>query len=764
MNVAPARIAASPPLRVGRRIEVRGRVQGVGFRPFIYRQATALGLAGFVANTPSGVTIEATGRAEDIDALLAAIASAPPANAAIVSVVSEAILPDPGERFAVRPSAAEGAADAEVPPDLATCPDCLAELFDPASRRHLYPFTTCSQCGPRYSLIESLPYDRARTAMRHFPLCPACQAEYDNPSDRRFHAESTACPVCGPYVCLKDSSGRSLASSHEAIRDAAEALREGRIVAVKGIGGFHLMCDATDAQAVARLRTRKHRPDKPFAVMAPGLDALADECEIAPPERDLLTSPAAPIVLVRCGKGAIADAVAPGNPLLGVMLAYTPLHHLLLRALGRIVVATSGNLGGDPIAIDDADALARLGGVADLFLVHDRPILRPADDSVVRMVAGRALVLRRGRGYAPAAIPVDGVRAGTLAVGAHFKATVAVTRPGEVVLGPHIGDLDSVETRLAHRRAVGDLAELHGVSPRQTARDLHPDYASSLLAEQLGQPCLAVQHHLAHVVSCLADNDTAPPALGVAWDGTGLGTDGTSWGGEFIAIDAGGWKRVAHLRTFPLPGGDTAAREPRRAALGLLYEAFGAAALSMTVLAPVAAFAAAERGVIGNMLARGVNSPRCSSMGRLFDAVAALIGLNQRCSYEGQAASALEWIAAPEDRGYEFLLRDGEEGALILDWQPVLEAILADLGAGVAPAAIAGAFHAALARAIVAVAGRIGLKRVALTGGCFQNGLLTDLAVTGLRAAGFAPLWHRRVPPNDGGIALGQAVWASWSR
>ncbi|HVB15952.1 MAG TPA: carbamoyltransferase HypF [Stellaceae bacterium] len=747
------------------RIRVQGAVQGVGFRPFVYRHASALALSGWVENSPAGVTIEAEGDPDRIAALIRALRETPPPNATVTSIDSRAVDLCGGRVFAIRTSEPAGERTASVLPDLATCEDCVKQLFDPADRRYRYPFINCTHCGPRYSIIEDIPYDRARTSMRHFPMCAACRAEYEDPADRRFHAEPNACPDCGPRLTLWDARGSTLAHDDEALAAATEAIRQGRIVAVKGIGGFHLLVDARDEAAVARLRQRKRRKEKPFAVMFPSLADIRDACTISTAEEALLTGPARPIVLLRRVDDRLAASVAPGNPRLGAFLPYAPLHHLLLHALGFPIVATSGNVSDEPIATDEKEALERLAGIADLFLVHDRPIVRPVDDSVARVVCREPQILRRARGYAPAPIAVPGIPAGILALGGHLKTTVAVTRPGEIVLGQHIGDLETVEARIAQVRAVADTSQLYAASPRLAVCDRHPDYPSTRAAEVTGLPVVAVQHHLAHVAACIAEHGIVPPVLGVAWDGTGYGMDGTVWGGEFLLVTKGGWRRVAHLRCFRLPGGEAAAREPRRAALGLLYEAFGEAGLAMTDLAPVAAFSAAERAVLKTMLARGVNAPWCSSAGRLFDAFAALCGLRQRASYEGQAAAEFEWAAeeGAGDRCYEFPVRDGAvDGSLIVDWQPALEAALADLRTGAMAGTISAAFHRGLAAAIAAVARRIGEQRVVLSGGCFQNVRLTEATVAALHEAGHEPLWHRRIPPNDGGIALGQAAWAGW--
>jgi hydrogenase maturation protein HypF len=535
---------------------------------------------------------------------------------------------------------------------------------------------------------------------------------------------------------------------------------------VKGIGGFHLIVDARDEAAVRRLRSRKRRKEKPFAVMFPSLAAIDESCRLSPLEKALIAGPVRPIVLLLRRGGPITQAVAPRNPWIGALLPYTPLHDLLLRELGFPVVATSGNVTDEPIVTDEVDALARLRDIADLFLVHDRPIVRAVDDSIARVMCGRELLLRRARGYVPASIAMAGMPAGVLAVGGHLNTTVAVSREDGAVLSSHIGDLETVAARGVHAKAMADLPRLYAVTPRLVAHDLHPDYASTRAAAAAGLPMRPVQHHLAHIAACMVEHGIAPPALGVGWDGTGYGPDGTVWGGEFLLVTANGWRRVGHLRLFRLPGGEAAVREPRRAALGLLYAAFGERALDMTELAPVSAFAPAERTFIRNMLARAVNAPLTSSAGRLFDAFAALCGLRQRATFEGQAAAELEWAAGAHAsrRRYELPVRDRSgDGALIIDWQPALESILADLRAGVTTGAVSAALHDGLVAAIIAMACQIGQPRVVLSGGCFQNVRLTEASIVALRAAGFQPFWHRRVPPNDGGLALGQAAWAAWA-
>jgi hydrogenase maturation protein HypF len=763
--------AALPPdvqtdVHTRQRVVVGGAVQGVGFRPFVYREATALGLTGWVRNATEGVIIEVEGRPAAVAGLLEAIRHSPPVNARIAGVVVHEIEPQGEPSFTIQPSEGAGTRSAQVLPDLAICEACLTEMFDPTDRRYRYPFINCTQCGPRYSIVEDIPYDRSRTSMRGFVMCADCQTEYDDPINRRFHAEPNACPVCGPRLALWDASGGVLERDGKALHAATAAVRDGRIVAVKGIGGFHLIADACDETVVGRLRARKRREEKPFAVMFPTVADIRASCRLNGPAEALLTGTARPIVLLRRTGGLVARGVAPRNPWLGALLPYTPLHHLLVRELRFPVVATSGNVSDEPIVTDETDALHRLAGIADLFLVHDRPIVRPVDDSVAQIVCGRPQLLRRARGYAPAPVSVDGLAEGILAFGGHLKSTVALSHSSGVVLSQHLGDLETAAARKTYSAALANITRLHDVRPRLAVRDLHPDYGSSRAAETSELLVVAVQHHLAHVAACLAEHGHAPPALGVAWDGAGYGPDGTIWGGEFLLVTETGWRRVARLRPFQLPGGEAAVREPRRAAIGLLNAAFGKTCFAMFDLPPVAAFSAAELSVLHTMLARDVNAPLASSMGRLFDAFAALCGLRQRSSYEGQAAAELEWSANDRttDRRYEFPLREtaDESRGLIVDWQPALEAVLADLRAGIGVGTISSALNNGLAGTIVEVAARVGEPRVVLSGGCFQNTRLTEAAVAALRAAGYEPVWHQWIPPNDGGIALGQAAWASW--
>jgi hydrogenase maturation protein HypF len=812
------------------KIIVRGAVQGVGFRPFIYRLASGAGLKGWVNNSAQGVFIEVEGPQAGLETFLLRLEAERPPRSSIQSLEATWLDPVGYAGFEIRESETGGAKTALVLPDIATCPDCLEEIFDPHNRRYGYPFTNCTNCGPRFSIIESLPYDRANTSMEGFTICSQCQAEYNDPRDRRFHAQPNACPVCGPQLELWDRKGRALLSDERrspernrgAISAAVDAIRRGQIVAVKGLGGFHLMVAAHNDDAIRRLRESKLREEKPFALMFPSLPAIKAACEVSPLEERLLRSPEAPIVLLRRQHATrntqqvsvIAASVAPGNPSLGVMLPYTPLHHLLLSALGLPVVATSGNRSDEPICTDEHEALERLGGIADLFLVHNRPIVRHVDDSIVRVMMGRELVLRRARGYAPLPIQLhssicnwqSATGNAVLAVGAHLKNTITLSVGPQAFISQHIGDLETDQANQALRRVIADFQDLYESRPAIIAADAHPDYLSTQFARDLTKvgravptaprPCeegptspgsavctgalgtarpttsdpqlLSVQHHIAHVLSCMAENELEPPLLGVAWDGTGYGLDGTVWGGEFFLLTETSCERVAHLRQFRLPGGDRAVKEPRRTALGLLYEMFGEAAFAMADAAPVRAFSPAELGVLKTMLARRLNSPLTSSAGRLFDAVASLAGLRHQVRFEGQAAMELEFAleGAATAGAYDFPLRSNHasrithHASLRLDWSPLIEAILADLKRALPIGPISARFHNALVEAIIAVAKRVGQQRVVLSGGCFQNRYLTERSVRRLQEEGFRPYWHQRVPPNDGGISLGQAVAA----
>jgi hydrogenase maturation protein HypF len=745
-------------------VRIGGAVQGVGFRPFIYRLAAEWGISGWVNNSAQGVVIDAEASRAQLERFLHNITMQKPPHALIRTFETDSVAPVGYTGFEIRHSDGAGAKTAIVLPDLATCPDCLREMLDPANRRYRYPFTNCTHCGPRFTIVQALPYDRPNTTMRAFAMCDDCRAEYENPLDRRFHAQPTACPTCGPQLALWDKQGTVLRVRDEALLVAAEALRQGRIVAVKGLGGFHLMVDARNEGAVGRLRTRKHREEKPLAVMYPSLESVQAACDVSPLEAEMLISSEAPIVLLARTGGDLAENVAPCNPYLGVMLPYTPLHHLLMHELGFPVVATSGNLSGEPICIDEYEALERLSEIADLFLVHNRPIARHVDDSIVRVAAGREMVLRRARGYAPLPVelPVDAPT--LIAAGAHLKNTAAVASGRQAFLSQHIGDMDTPQAYEAYQRVIQDFNALYNLTPSAVACDLHPDYRSTQYAEAADLPIVRVQHHYAHVLSCMAENHLDAPVLGVSWDGTGYGTDGTIWGGEFLLVDEHGFRRAAHLATFRLPGGDQAVKEPRRSALGLLYSIFGEDV--PPDLPPVQSFSNAELSVLKAALRKKINAPLTSSAGRLFDAVAALIGLRQRTSFEGQAAMELEFAAhgLKTDKCYPIAVTDitGEFTSVthIMDVKLTVLGIIEDMRAGVPPGLIAAAFHNTLAELIVRAAQQVGEERVILTGGCFQNVTLLEGTINRLRGAGFQPYWHRTIPPNDGGIALGQVMAA----
>ncbi len=754
-----------------RRLLIQGAVQGVGFRPFIYRLAADLGVRGWVNNSAQGVMIEAEAEPPQLDHFLTQIEAQKPPHSIIQHIAVE-LIPATGEpRFEIRQSSAAGARSTIILPDLATCPDCLREIFDPTNRRYRYPFTNCTHCGPRYSIIQRLPYDRPHTTMAGFIMCEECRAEYENPLDRRFHAQPNACPHCGPQISLWDRMGTVSATHDEALLAATAAIRRGEIVALKGIGGFQLLVDARDPNAVTRLRERKQRPDKPFAVMIPTLEQVRMLCEVGEMEEGLLTSSEAPIVLLhRLAHDALCDEIAPKNPNLGVMLPYTPLHHLLMAELGFPIVATSGNLSGEPICTDEHEALARLKGIADCFLIHDRPIARPVDDSVMRVMAGTACTLRRARGYAPLPVTLPTALPMTIATGAHLKNTVAVSVGQQAVLSQHIGDLDTAEAVATFRHVLDDLQGLYEQPPAVIACDLHPDYRSTLLAQELAQqaniPLIRVQHHYAHVLACMVEHRLTAPVLGIAWDGTGYGTDGTIWGGEFLYITEESFERSAYLRPFRLLGGEQAIREPRRTALSMLFELYGDDLPDVASLG----FSPAELTILKAALRKGLNAPLTSSMGRLFDGVAALLGLCQRANFEGQAAMALEFACdgITTDRWYPHEVTPVTVGSghkrSIIDWKLILKGILDDLVAGWRVSEIAAVFHNTLVEMIFSIAVHSQLEQVVLSGGCFQNKRLLEASISRLCKAGFHVYWSQNIPANDGGIALGQIAAAGRQR
>lgn len=752
------------------RVTVRGAVQGVGFRPFVYRMAQALALSGHVSNAADGVRLEIEGSPEAVALFLDSLQQQPPPHAIIESVHTEFIPTTGHAGFSIHSSEHRARTITQVLPDLAVCPECLAEMRDPANRRYRYPFLNCTHCGPRYSIIHSMPYDRAETAMAAFAMCDACASEYENPVDRRFHAQPTACAACGPRLSWRDAAGADSGLLEEdALQYAVQTLRNGHILALKGLGGFQFCCDAGNNDAVTRLRTRKQRPSKPFAVMFPNMEALARYCHCDAAEREALMSPEAPIVLLHARPHAdlpLSRAIAPGGGLIGAMLPYTPLHHLLLTDFNGPLVATSGNRSDEPICIDEKAAPAQLAGIADGYLIHDRPIVRPVDDAVVRVMAGELTVLRSARGYAPLSLQVAGRHRPILALGGHMKNTVALTPPGHIILSQHLGDLDTPASRELFARTIRDLCTLYDLQPDRVVTDLHPDYFSTRFAETLGLKAIAVQHHYAHVLSCMAEHRLAGPVLGIAWDGTGYGADGTVWGGEFLEATVLGFERKGHLRPFRLPGGERAVTEPRRAALGLLFEVYGGDEAMMPSCAALLDMPESDARVMWRMIARAVNSPVTTSAGRLFDGVAAILGVSRETSFEGEAAMRLEAIADPQNchQPYPMPLAAGADTASVLDWIPTVRAVLAGIAMGETPSAASARFHAALAHGAARIAVGLNAGRVVLTGGCFQNARLLEETHKAIEAAEIKVYRHRRVPPNDGGIAVGQAYFALHQR
>jgi hydrogenase maturation protein HypF len=758
-------VSAPPRGRRRTRVRVRGTVQGVGFRPYVYRLAGELGLGGFVLNDTHGVLIEVEGDPASIDRFLARLPSEAPPLAVLEQMVFEE-LPASGDRaFAIRESVGGEIPDAPVTPDTATCADCLRELFDPGDRRFRYPFINCTNCGPRFTIVRGVPYDRPLTTMASFTMCGACRTEYENPADRRFHAQPNACPVCGPSVRLIGRSGDPLSAT-------AAALFGGAIVAIKGIGGYHLACVAADERAVAALRARKHREDKPFALMAPSVAAAESLVSLGPEARALLTGPARPIVLARrLADAPVAESVAPGAPELGVMLPYSPLHHLLLADLGETLVMTSANLSDEPIAYDDDDARARLHGIADLFLVHDRPIQTRTDDSVVRVLPApgrpRSALLRRSRGYVPAPIPLPG--AGTprplLACGAELKNTFCLARGARAWVSHHIGDLENYETLRSFTEGIEHFGRLFAVEPEIVAHDLHPEYLSTKYALDLdGVELVGVQHHHAHLAACLAEYGEAGPALGAIFDGTGYGPDGTVWGGELLLGDLRSFRRVGSLLPVALPGGERAIRQPWRMACSWLSAAVeGEPQLPASLAGRVEPRAWAQ---VHRLTVTGTAAPATTSMGRLFDAVAALAGIRAEINYEGQAAIELEAACDPHERGsYPISVSGGTGAPLVIDPRETILAVAADVLAGLGPAVTARRFHRTIARATVdacaSLASAQGAEVVVLSGGVFQSRLLRESVSDALTAAGLRVLVPERLPVNDGGISYGQAAVAA---
>jgi hydrogenase maturation protein HypF len=753
----------APEARQLRHISVQGVVQGVGFRPFVFRLARDCGLKGWVLNTSSGVEIEVEGRGASIDRFLDGLVRNAPPLAHIEGFQVTPANPNSYTSFEIRESQ-QDAGYQLISPDIATCHDCVAEISDPHDRRYRYPFTNCTNCGPRFTIISDIPYDRPNTTMSIFRMCEACKREYEDPLNRRFHAQPNACPVCGPKVWLENVSGERVVCD-DLIREAARLLATGSILAVKGLGGFLLACDACNEETVNILRKRKGRPDKPLAVMMRHLDEVRKECFCGEEEEALLLSPHAPIVLLRFREASrIARNVAPGNGYLGAMLPYTPLHHLLLADFSGPLVMTSGNITEEPIAKDNEEAKRRLKGLADYFLLHDRDIHSRYDDSVCMVTEKGPQLIRRARSYAPFPIRLPFSFTPLLAVGAQEKSSFCLTRDRYAFVSQHIGDLENVET-LDHFAATVDLYErLFRIKPELIAHDLHPDYLSTRYVQEIkgDLPVVGVQHHHAHIASCMVDNGIVEPVIGVAFDGSGFGPDGTVWGGEFIIARLDGFERVGRIEPLPMPGGELAIRKPYRLAIAYLHRLLG----YVPELPFVSGISEEERGVIIQQLEQGINAPLTSSCGRLFDAVSALLNIRKTITFEGQAAIELEMLSQQngEAQGYPYGLIE-HDGMRQVRVRPLLDAILSDIGSGVSVQEIGLRFHETIARVIRDVVTRIaketGISLVALSGGCFQNRLLLRRTLPLLTGAALEVLIHRQVPCNDGGIALGQAAIAS---
>jgi hydrogenase maturation protein HypF len=748
-------------------VQIKGIVQGVGFRPFVYALAQRQALAGWVLNDEKGVQIEVEGDEAHVAAFLDSLAS-PPVLAVVESTRVD-YLPVAGyQGFEIRASTSGEERLALISPDITTCADCRQELFDPTDRRFRYPFINCTNCGPRFTIIQDIPYDRPKTTMAQFPMCPACKREYHDPADRRFHAQPNACPVCGPQVELLDNTGAAI-SAVDAIQETLHLLKQGRIVAIKGLGGFHLACDAGQEAAVSRLRQRKYREDKPFALMCRDFSAIEGICRLDDQSRQLLASKERPIVILpRHGDTAIAPSVAPGQGTLGVMLPYTPLHHLLFADGLTSLVMTSGNRSDEPIAYRNAEALERLGGIADFFLWHNREIHTRLDDSVVKLFKGRPTFMRRARGFVP--FPIRFQRGGksVLACGAEGKNTFCLTRGSYAFLSHHIGDLENYETMQSFEQGIDLLKRLFKIEPEAVVHDLHPDYLSTRYAlahaRDLKLPAIGVQHHFAHALSCMAEYGLEGPVLAVVMDGTGYGEDGTVWGGEFLQVTLRAFTRLGHLRHIPLPGGDKGAREPWRMAAQYLERVYGR--IERVDCPFVRGLDLSQWSLLREAVQAGINSPACSSTGRLFDAVSALLGKRLHINYEGQAAIELEQMASPgEQREYPFEIVEEEgAGALILNPDPLIAAIVDEVKQNIDPAIISACFHNTIARAIAQTAIRMReatrVSEIVLSGGVFQNHLLLGRAVELLEQADFKAYIHHQVPANDGGIALGQAFHA----
>lgn len=754
-------------------LTITGVVQGVGFRPFVYNLARRNELVGYVLNTGEGVVIEAEGDLRDLERFRHGLKKEAPPRARIEAINPRIMHCQGDTEFIIKPSVEQTGQFQLVSPDIATCDDCVSDFTDPADRRFRYPFTNCTNCGPRFTIIEDMPYDRPKTTMNKFVMCADCQKEYDDPSNRRFHAQPNACPACGPKLSFIDGSREQGAGSsgqierEEALAEAVAMLKAGKVVAIKSLGGFQLACDAENESAVRRLREKKHRYGKPLAVMAATIDDASEFCEISAAEREQLESPERPIVLLRRKpKPVLADSVAPGNKYIGVMLPYTPLHYLLLSDSGLTLVMTSGNLSEEPIAAENAEGLRRLEHIADGFLLHDRDIYSRYDDPVIRVVEGNRVMIRRARGYAPYPVhlPFKAKRE-VLAVGGELKSTFCLIKEGYGFVSQHIGDMENVETLEHFERTLELYKKLFRVNPTIVACDMHPEYFSSKLAREMpAEKLVEVQHHHAHIASVTVENDFRHKVIGVAFDGTGYGPDGTIWGGEFLVADWAGYERAAHLKPIRLPGGEAAVQKPYRTAYSYLYSVYGGACadLGLDLLERVDPV---ETEILTKQVETGLLSPMTSSAGRLFDAVSSLIGVRDEIEFEGQAAIELEMVSDEGNHGryeYKFLAEPGKPA--IIDTDPIIKGIVNDLLGGTPAAVIGAKFHETVVALIIETCLKLkdahDINTVALSGGVFQNATLYSKVIRGLKQSGFRLLLHKELPVNDGGISLGQAVIA----
>jgi hydrogenase maturation protein HypF len=757
--------------KLRRAFELKGVVQGVGFRPFVYSLAHKYSLQGWVKNSSAGVYLEVEGPPQAIEQFTEQLPLQAPPRSRIESLKFVDLLPAGLQGFEIQESQEEEGQYQLISPDIATCTACQEEIRNPSDRRYRYPFTNCTNCGPRFTIIEDIPYDRPKTTMARFRMCPECRKEYEDPADRRFHAQPNACPVCGPKLQLNDPEGKPIPTA-DPISSAIRLLKEGRILAIKGLGGFLLACDARDASAVENLRQRKHRPDKPFAVMLPDLSSVREHCHVQPEEEKLLLTPESPIVLLLWKRdSSISQTVAPRQKYLGVMLPYTPLHHLLMKESGMALVMTSGNRSEEPIAKDNEEARIRLQGIADAYLLHDRDIYVQYDDSVTAVVKGQTYVLRRARGFAPFPVRLPFPTRPILACGGELKNTFCLTRDEYAFVSQHIGDMENLETLEHFQRTVEIYRKLFRIQPEVVAYDLHPEYLSTKFALAMPGKKVGVQHHFAHLAGCLAENGEEGPAIGLSFDGLGYGTDGALWGGEFLVGDFRSFRRKAHLEYLPVPGGEAAIRHPWRMALSYVYCLLGKERLLKVLPRFAQAVQSSRPGeekirIILQQIDRRMNCPPTSSCGRLFDGVSALVGLCPSISFEGQAAMELEMIADEQENGiYDFFIdREGDKAVIRLG--PLMDGVLRDLESGVPPSRISGKFHNTLVKIGVTLCRKIrdegGPKKAALSGGVFQNRLLLERMKAALESSGFKVLVHRQVPCNDGGLSLGQAVIANF--